>query len=260
MPRLTNPTEIRALLEADRPWAVYALGDLAPGFFEHCEWRRAQDGAPAIALLYRAFETPVLFTLGQPESIRSILSEIGDERQMYLSIRPEILPLIKARHLVEHETPMWRMILSLADYRPAKSNDAVRLGPADLPALQQLYADGAPTGEAPDFFSPYMLDQGAFFGAREGSALVVAAGTHLVAPGEGVAAVGNVYTRRDRRGRGLATRVTSAVVEELLRLTPRLSTIALNVGQGNLAAIRVYERLGFTRYCAFYEGLAARWR
>src|SRR5690348_1280971 len=110
MPRITEPAEIRAILEADRPWAAYALGDLAPGFFEYCDWFRAPGRAPALALLYCAFSIPVLFVLGEPEHVRCILEEIGAEREMYLSIRPEILPLIKRRYRVEQDMAMWRMI------------------------------------------------------------------------------------------------------------------------------------------------------
>ncbi len=77
-------------------------------------------------------------------------------------------------------------------------------------------------------------------------------------PALGVAAVGNVYTRRDRRGRGLAARVTSAVTAHLLRHDPPLSTVALNVNQHNAAALRVYAGLGYERYCGFHEGLARR--
>jgi ribosomal protein S18 acetylase RimI-like enzyme len=256
MPRLTDPDEIRALLETDRPWAAYALGDLCPGFFEHTEWFHAPGGAPALALLYRSFGTPVLFTLGDPEALPALLEEIHNERQFYLSIRPEVLPLIRSHWQVPQEEAMWRMILDPARFRPAPDAEAVRLGPTDLPALRQLYADGESVGEAPDFFFPSMLEQGVYFGILEGAALVAATGTHLVAPPEGVAAVGNVYTRRDRRGRGLSQRVTGAVTAELLRM--ELGTIALNVTQGNAAAIRVYERVGFTRYCAFYEGVAER--
>ena len=76
MPRLSEPAAIRALLETDRAWAAYALADLAPGFFEHCEWRSCQQPAPAIILLYRAFAIPVLVTVGPAPAIAGLLDEI----------------------------------------------------------------------------------------------------------------------------------------------------------------------------------------
>ena len=256
MPRISDPADIRARLETDRAWAVYALGDLAPGFWEVSEWYGAPGDEHAIVLVYRAFETPVIFALGQPETIDMILEEIQAERKMYLSLRPEILPLIKKRWRVEGETAMWRMTVTGESFRPAPRDGVARLGPDDWPALRELYDDGRPTGEVPDFFNLEMVENGVFYGLREGGALVAAAGTHLVAPSEGVGAVGNVYTRRDRRGRGLAARVTSAVTAELLGMD--LRTVALNVNQQNAAALRVYEKLGYTRYCPFYEGLAVK--
>jgi ribosomal protein S18 acetylase RimI-like enzyme len=249
-------------LAADRAWSIYALGDLAPAFGAACEWHvcatapKEASGLEAVLLLYRAFETPVLFTLGPPAAVERLLDEIAGERALYLSIRPEILPLIQARYQVSHLAAMWRMTLAPADFCPVPQ-DARRLSLADLPALEALFADGAPHGEAPDFFNAEMLAHGVFYGQFEGPALVAAAGTHLVAPGEGVAAIGNVYTRRDRRGRGLAAQVTSAVAAQLLRHAAPL-LVALNVNQANQAALRVYERLGFRRYCPFYEGLAQR--
>ena len=125
---------------------------------------------------------------------------------------------------------------------------------ADLPALQRLYQDGDADGEAPEFFAPEMLTEGVYFGVRAGDELVAAAGTHFVAQEESAAAIGNIYTRRDSRGRGLAGCVTTQVAAELLRRDIR--TLALNVHQLNSAAIGVYERLGFTRHCEFVEGLA----
>jgi ribosomal protein S18 acetylase RimI-like enzyme len=253
--RITDRAEIRAILETDRRWAIYALGDLAPGFFDHSEWCRAPGQELALVLLYRAFQTPVFFALGGPEPIGAILTELT-EPEMYLSIRPEILPLVKARYQVHYETAMWRMTLDPANFSPAPGEGVTRLGPHDLAALQRLYADGKPAGEVPDFFSPSMIEPGVFYGIWEAGNLVAAAGTHLVAPSEGVGAVGNVYTRRDLRNRGLGGRVTGAVAAELLRMG--LRTVALNVSQRNTAALGVYERLGFARYCAFYEGLAVR--
>jgi GNAT superfamily N-acetyltransferase len=256
MPLLTDVTVIRAILETDRAWAVYALGDLAPEHFRRSTWFRPPGGEPAVFLLYRAFATPVLFALGAPDVLAAGFDEICAEPALLLHVRPDIMPLLKRRYRVESERHMWRMVLDPPRRRPVACPDAVRLGPADLPAVQRLYADGEATGEMPDCFDPSMLDTGVFFGCREGEDLVATAGTHLVVPAEGIGAVGNIYTRRDRRGRGLATRLTSAVVEELLPLGVR--TVALNVNQGNAAAIRVYERLGFVRHCAFCEGLALR--
>ncbi len=252
--RLYDRDAIRAVLETDRPWAVYALGDLAPGFFEHCEWHATPGARPGLALIYRAFETPVLFTLGEPEVVETLLQELPAEERLYLSIRSEVLPPIQARYRVEHETPMWRMVLDNAAFAPP-ATDAARLGPSDLSAPARLYADGESTGEQPTFFAPEMVADGVFFGVWEGGRLVSAAGTHILAPAEGVAAIGNVYTRRDRRGTGLARQVTGAVTRELLRLG--IVTIALNVAQSNAAALRVYESLGFRTYCAFHEGVAA---
>jgi ribosomal protein S18 acetylase RimI-like enzyme len=254
MPRLSNRTEIRRLLSLDRPWAVYALGDLAPGFFEHCEWHYAPRDAPGLALIYRAFETPVLFTLGPREAVRAILDEIADEPRLYLSVRSEHLPVIRARYRIEDEEAMWRMSLDPARLPRPSPNPAVRLGLSDLPALGRLYADGDGTGESPGFFTPEMVERGLFFGLREGSGLASAAGTHVLSAEESVAAIGNVYTRRDRRGRGLAQQVTAALVAQLL--SEGFSTIALNVAQANAAALRVYGRLGFSPYCPFWEGTA----
>jgi RimJ/RimL family protein N-acetyltransferase len=256
MPRLLDPPAIRALLQTDRRWAVYALGDLAPGLFEKSEWYRPATAAPALALLYRGFGVPVLFALGAPEDVRPILEEFATEPQMHLHVRPEVVPLLRPRYEVRHEKTMRRMILDTDRYNPISPAGICRLGASDLAALQRLFADGEPVGEAPDFFAPSMLDGGVYYGCREGTELIAAAGTHLVAKAEGVAAVGCVYTRRDRRGRGHACQVTGAVAGELLRLG--IDTVALNVHEHNAPAIRVYERLGFVPYCAFHEGLAVR--
>jgi ribosomal protein S18 acetylase RimI-like enzyme len=247
---------IRALLVTDRPWSVYALGDLAPGFFEECEWAVVEGARPAVALVYRGFGTPILFTLGDPEALRPLLARFHEETRLSLSVRLEALAVVEEFWQVPERTAMWRMLLPPEQLRPVPHPAMRRLAAADVPALERLYADGAESGEAPDFFHPSMIEQGIFYGIAEDEELVAAAGTHLVSVGEGVGAIGNVYTRRDRRGRGLAGAVTTAVAGALQDAGIR--TVALNVAQANAGAVRVYERLGFERYCPFYEGLAVQ--
>src|SRR3972149_3406620 len=109
----------------------------------------ASGEGQALALLYRAFEVPVLFTLGDPQSATRLLDEIKNEPKMYLSIRPEILPLVKARWRVEQAAAMGRMTVTPEPSQPASTEGAVRLSLGTLPALRRLYADGQPGGEVP---------------------------------------------------------------------------------------------------------------
>jgi ribosomal protein S18 acetylase RimI-like enzyme len=243
---------IRGVLAKDRPWSLYALGDLAPGYFERCTW--FLKDSEALVLLYRGSTPPVLFAAGAPASVARLLPELRGEKAFYLHLRPEIAELLAADYEIQGLKQMWRMTLDASRYQAAPFREVRRLGGPDLPALQELYADGEAAGEAPDFFFPEMLEQGVFFGVEEDGRLASVAGTHLVVPAEGVAAVGNIYTRRGCRGRGWGSLVTSAVAGELLRR--EIPTIGLNVNQQNQAAIRVYEKLGFAKYCAFCEGLA----
>jgi GNAT superfamily N-acetyltransferase len=255
MPPIADLSLIRSILEGDRPWAVYALGDLSPGFAEHCRWFVLEDGSPALLLLYHRFDPPVLFALGAPSRLRRLIREI-DAPVVSLHVRTESLPAIRTRYRPAEIRTMWRMVVGPEGFRPAASDETSPLTPADLDAITRLYEDGHRRNEGPDFFDPSMVEQGTYRGVWEGEELVSVAGTHLVVPSEGAFAIGNVYTRHDRRGRGLGACVTSAVVSSALGRGIR--TVALNVDQRNTAAIRVYARLGFRSYCDFAEGLGHR--
>jgi hypothetical protein len=162
MPLQTDPARIQALLETDRAWAVYALGDLSPTHAPYCAWYAPADGAPAIILLYQRVNPTVLFVLGAPELVAPLLDELTPEhsRELYLLIRPEHMPLVQARYQVSAETPMWRMVLNPAQFAAGPRPGVARLGPEDVPALEALFADGQPHGEAPDFFFPALLARG----------------------------------------------------------------------------------------------------
>src|SRR5258708_6534207 len=65
MPPISAPAAIRAILHTDPTWSVYALGDLAPHLFARAAWFRSADTPPTLVLLYRGFDPPVLFALGE---------------------------------------------------------------------------------------------------------------------------------------------------------------------------------------------------
>ena len=242
MPHLVDKDQIRALLLRDRFWCVYALGDLTPHMFAKCQWF-----TPDLTMVLHDYGTCILFAQGTG-SIREAIDHVS--WPVHLQVQRDALEEIKRHATVTSEKQMLRM----AWHRRAIDVDphAVRLTAADGVALVRLYQDGEWTGESPDFFYPAMLESGTFFGIFEGGEIVAAAGTHLVAPDESAAAIGNVYTRRDRRGRGYGRIVTSAVIAEL----QEFRTIGLNVKAENLPAIRIYESLGFSRHCEFIEALA----
>lgn len=241
---------IRTLLDRDRYWSVYALGDLDPRRQHHCQWHVRGD---SVALLYREFETPILFVAGGAE----VVEDFPDVDACLLQVPDGLLPALAERFEVEWETPVFRMALDPDVTVAAVPQVAVApLGPPDVHDLADLYADGDAAGEAPDFFIPSQVDDGTFVGIREDGRLVAAGGTHLYSAPESVGAIGNVYTRRSHRGRGLAAIVMRSIVERLRVRGTR--TIGLNVRTANTTAVRLYERFGFRIHVRFWEGRAVR--
>jgi ribosomal protein S18 acetylase RimI-like enzyme len=254
MPRVTDTARVRSVLERDRAWAAYALGDLSPAFAPHCEWRIAERDE-ALVLAYHGFMPPIVFAMGSDVVISELLAEI-EAPQISLHVKTSTLSALTPAFAATDIRPMWRMVLDRVQRGAWDDTGVDVLTAGDLDAVRQLYADGAARDESPDFFFAGMLDQGTFRGIRQDGALVAAAGTHIIAPELGVCAIGNVYTRRDRRGHGLGRRVTGAVVAHALAIG--VKTIVLNVRQSNEPARRLYERLGFRQHCEFVEGLARR--
>lgn len=250
MPQLTDPQDIRPLLRRDPIWSVYALGDLAAPMFPKTKWF-----TPDVTLVLKDYGTNILFAAGTG-SIREALDHVT--WPVHLQVQQDALDEIARFAAIANRRQMWRMQWrdrSITTGRGGTSvppGQAQRLGTADLPALLHLYGDGKATGESPDFFYPSMVKDGVFFGVYEGDGLVAAAGTHLFAPEEGAAAIGNIYTMRDRRGRGLGRVVTSAVLDAV----KDIETVGLNVRADNPAALHLYESLGFVRHCPFFEGQA----
>ncbi len=249
--RLTDRGRIRALLRADRKWAAYALGDLDPGYFEDCVWYRSGGG---LAMLYTGFRPPILFTQGPASDVRELLVEVAAEHSaVELSMQAEHLPMLEGILAVSRPIPMWRMVLQGPLFQAVDDSQVVPLGEE---ALEEMYDLFGSSGDAPDAFTPKQLERGVFYGVRVEGRLDALAGTHVVSQAEGVAAVGSIFVRPQQRGRGLGFRVTQAVTGRLVDLG--IETIVLNVAQANAPAIRMYERVGYRRYCAFYEGTARR--
>ena len=86
--------------------------------------------------------------------------------------------------------------------------------------------------------------------------IVAFAGTHVLTDRYSAAAVGNIVTRPDQRGRGLAGRLVSSLCDCLHK--QGIGRIGLNVAASNRPARRCYERIGFTYSHRFRECLLSR--
>lgn len=114
--------------------------------------------------------------------------------------------------------------------------EAVRLGPADVPEMLDLVARTAPGP-----FAPRTIELGTYLGFRRDGALVAMAGQRMHPPGW--IEISAVCTAEEYRGQGLASRLIGALVADI---RDRGAVPFLHATTQN-PAVRLYESLGFRR-------------
>lgn len=245
---------IHRILQADPTWAAYAIADLQPAFAPYCQWTVGQSEAgEGLVLLFTMLDPPILLTVGPADAIAVALAQATLPDHVFISAQEaHYPPLTRFYDFTDRIKHMWRMTPT-GPRSPIATPLAglVRLTLADGERLSALYDHG---GEfAPDFFHPYQLRDGVYFGvAGETGELLAAGGTHILDRHSGVAAIGNIYTRPDQRGQGYGSAVFQAVATTLIE--ENYSNIFLNVNQRNTTACQLYQRYGFEIYCPFLEG------
>ncbi len=242
---------LREFLEQDRLRAAYAICDLELREFARSKWGIAtQDGrTTAVVLEYGGITPQPLFVMGDGEAIAAILREVIRPRLVYLASDRSLLPNVERVYKVDAGPEMMRMWVNRQMFQPV-DGPALRLSPVDIVDLNRLYGLGFAgwlPGEA--------IANGVYYGVRVAGKLVAAAGTHVISPEGRLAAVGNVLTHTDHRGRGFAKVTTSAVTQELLRICDE---VVLNVRADNPPAIAAYRALGYREHNRFEERLAHR--
>ncbi|HEV8635692.1 MAG TPA: GNAT family N-acetyltransferase [Chloroflexota bacterium] len=249
-----------ALLDRDRAWNGYAIADLDEPFRPYAQVAlagRAPGRAEAALLVLRHPAFTALVAHGPAGGVGAALAALGERgelpRQTFFMVRLPHRAALR-RFYAEDGHEMLRMVVTRRGFRLPDERGAVaeRLAPADLEALIELYR-----AYPENVFNADQLAGGVFYGVRDAHGrLLATAGTHVLSRRYGIAAVGNVYTRPEARGRGYGQAVTAAVVAELLDGTCR--EVILNVAADNGPARRVYQRLGFRTRCRYWEGPATR--
>jgi GNAT superfamily N-acetyltransferase len=252
---ITNRDAVAALLLDEPVINADQLGYLDDEYADACRWLGQSEAGhlQTVVLVYEGLSRPGLFTAGDPGGIRPILRDLHPllpERVTGHFVSGHRDAVFTAYRPTGEVRRMSRMVLHRAE-RVATSPDegsdrACVLGHADTAAIMALYAHW------PDnFFEPYQLESGLYFGVREGDALVAIAGIHNLSRTHDVANVGNLVTHPAHRGKGYATAVTAKLLDATFA---HVSRVTLDVETGNEPAVRTYRRFGFRHAADFFEG------
>jgi ribosomal protein S18 acetylase RimI-like enzyme len=251
-----DPAAIRSLLEPQRIYAAYAIGQLSPRLFLHVRcWYAESDRREGLVLHSAGGLGDAMFTMGDADAVDAILRLHRGPRQNFATCLPDHLPVLERYFRISHHSPMLRMAVTAESFKAAVPADGgvrvLRLHAAHARAVNRLYnAEGTPT-----FYSATHIESGYYYGVWADGRLVAVAGTHVVSPEEGVAVVGNVFTHPRYRGRGYATLATGATTEALLRSCP---DVVLTVDPLNTPAVRAYLRLGYVEASRLVEAPVIR--
>ncbi len=256
---ISDKDTLHKYLIKDRVTAAYHLGDLDEQYFPFCRWWGAgndDDELDAVILLYSGLRMPAVLALGNADGVDDILGNAAVKAELpgrfYAHVMNSHLAALNERYHVDDMTSMVRMGLYAEDYtRPERELNGVEtVGHGDTAELMNLYR------YYPDnFFEPYQLESGYYYGLREAGHLVSVAGIHVFSEQYDIAAIGNIVTHPDHRSKGYSSRCTSRLLRAILE---RVSTVALNVDKRNEAARTVYKRLGFHDHVKYVEGLVTR--
>lgn len=245
-------TDILRFLQHDLGRYIYEVGDLDDFFWPYTVWYASQidEKINQLALVYTGTELPVLLAEGgnvfqeSVDFLRGLRPFLP--RRFYSHLLPGLEQVFAQDHKITSHGRHWKMVLKHPQsLTGVDTSTAVVLSRSNLAALQTLYEQAYPG----NWFDARMLDTGQFFGIWQGAQLISVAGIHVYSPKYGVAAIGNITTLPEMRGRGLGTQVTARLCQSLLE---GVGVIGLNVLQSNIPAIACYKRLGF-EVAAEYE-------
>lgn len=252
---LVRPTrdkdELRSLLEQQRFYAAYAIGQLQQRLFERSTWWLSRGAGGQALLLHSAGGLGnALFAQGTVDALEAALRLHRGPRYTFLTCELHHLDTVRTHYDLPDHNAVLRMAVSRDSFRDAPG-ETQRLRGRDVREINRLYrADGTPA-----FYTAQNIDDAIYFGAVEGGRLVGVAGTHVISYHDSIAVAGNVFVHPKYRGRGLSRLVTGAVTRELLK---GCRDVVLSVDPLNTPAVRSYQRLGYREVGRLIEGAATR--
>ena len=251
---LCDDSAIADFLASQRLWTAYGLCDLDPAYRRDARFLGAVLDGQIIAtvLVYSPSGFIGLLPFGDQGGVDAILTMCRElPSHPFLLVGEEHLQAVGRQYRLSTPWSMYRMAVDAAKFSPSGSSErVVRLSVTDRAAMEDLYG----TERNSAFLEDPTIEHGVYFGVFEGRSLVAVAGTHAWSRQHRIGAVGGVFTRPDRRGRGLARATTAAVTNALFELG--VQDVVLNVRTDNTPARRCYDQLGFETVRSYLESQA----
>jgi len=212
---------------------LYELGNLQESLFRHIRWHAAVEKGVirAVSMLYisEKHTRPVYLLLENTNMdaaaalLRGTLAELPDN--FFAHISKGLHKELEAVFQVSIPVPYDKMMIKgdiLIDKNIRYPEYTYRINRDDFETV-----DGILRSVNPDaFFVPAMLRTGKYFCIRKNASLLSMAGVHFYSREIGVAAIGNVMTMPDDRGKGYAASVTASLCRDLWK---EVKFIGLNV-------------------------------
>jgi RimJ/RimL family protein N-acetyltransferase len=256
---------LERFLRRAAPAHLYALADLDLPFWPDTRWYATRNGdgeIDALCLVFEKLAPPIVYAVAPPHDagtlalVSELLPRLPD--RFFANLPLGGCTALARTHAVEPHGEHLKLWLPDAAKLGVPTLPGVApLGPGDADELARFYAERAYRDDERGgrFFAPYMLELFPWLGLRERGELVCVAGLHVFSRAQGVAALGNVATVPERRGRGLARSLCAQLARDLLEIVP---LVGLNVAASNEAALRCYRGLGFREALRYEEGVITR--
>ena len=183
------------------------------------------------------------FSENQRVFVKGILPFLPD--RVYLHVHPEIIDFFEEEYSIAHMGVHKKMYLT-ENQNHVFDSSVTQI--TDQDKASEFYRLSYPD----NFFNPEILKTGAYLGILEDDEILAIAGVHVYSEQYGVAALGNIATRPDKRRMGLGEKGTEALIAHL---SSKFEHIGQNVAQNNVSARNIYERLGFIYVGTYLEAM-----
>lgn len=248
---LHDKATIYSFLKPEAEHHIFSIGDLDDFFWPKTIWYSLSEAEVirSLALLYIGMETPtlLLFDNGDSTYSKNLLNRLRRvlPQKFNAHLSPGLIEVFGRENVLHHYGFSHKMILR-AEVDVSADRNVRRLNLEDIPAIETLLSVSYPQ----HWFDNRMILTGKYFGYFDQDQLLGVAGVHVYSEEYSVAALGNIATHPDFRGRGIASKVTSTLCHELRK---SIDMIGLNVRAENRSAIRCYLNLGFETIGSYDE-------